>query len=58
VKTEKLATSPAMIAYGRRPLPVAPPARTIGSTGRTQGEIAVMMPARKAIPSRTTRLQA
>jgi hypothetical protein len=54
VKTVKLRTSPPMIAYGRRLPPEAPPARTIGSTGSTQGETAVMTPAKKLIPSRST----
>ena len=35
-------------------LPVAAPASTIGSTGSTHGEMAVIRPARKAIPSRTS----
>ena len=52
VKTVKLRTSPATIAYGRRPPPDAPPARTIGSTGSTHGETAVITPAKKLIPSR------
>src|SRR4051812_19366760 len=42
-----------MIAYGRRRPPLAPPARTMGRTGSTHGETAVITPARKAIPSRT-----
>src|SRR4029450_4882358 len=50
VKIVKLPTSPRMITYGGRP--EAPPASRIGSTGRTQGEIAVMRPATNAIPSR------
>jgi hypothetical protein len=50
VKSVKLQTSPATIAYGRRRSPVAPPAKTMGSTGRTQGEIAVTMPATNATP--------
>ena len=37
----------------RRP-PLAPPASTIGSTGSTHGETAVIEPATKAIPSRTS----
>src|SRR5690348_519527 len=52
VKVAKLTTSPAMIAYGLRRPPVAPPAKRIGSTGNTHGEIAVTMPAAKAIGSR------
>jgi hypothetical protein len=57
VKALKLAISPAMIAYGRRPPPVAPPAKRMGSTGRTQGEIAVTKPAANPTRSRTiTRL--
>src|SRR5919109_2339919 len=51
VKTLKLPTSPRMIPYGRRP--EAPPASRMGRTGRTHGEIAVISPARKAIPSST-----
>ena len=54
VKRVKLATRPAMIANGRRPEPLAPPASTIGSTGRMHGDTAVITPARKPIPSRTT----
>ncbi len=43
------------MAYGRPRLPPeAPPAKMIGSTGSTHGEIAVITPARKPIPSRTT----
>jgi hypothetical protein len=38
-----------MIAYGRRLPPLAPPANRIGSTGNTHGEIAVTIPAPKAI---------
>ena len=41
-----------MIGSGFRP--EAPPARRIGRTGRTHGEIAVTIPATKAIPSRTS----
>src|SRR5262249_40419646 len=52
VKSVKLATSPAMIAYGRRLPPAAPPASTIGSTGRTHGETAVITPATNPISSR------
>jgi len=51
-KIEKLTTRPAMIANGRRRPPLAEPAKMSGSTGRTQGEIDVMMPARNPIPSR------
>ena len=51
VKTVKLTTSPATIAYGRRRPPAAPPASTIGSTGSTHGETAVITPATKPIPS-------
>ena len=54
VKTVKLRTSPAMIAYGRRRPPAAPPASRIGSTGRTHGEIAVTTPARKPIRRSST----
>ena len=48
----KLATRPAMIRSGRRPL--APPASTIGRTGRTHGDSAVTSPATKPTPSSTT----
>ena len=51
VKTTKLATRPVTIRSGLRP--VAPPASRIGSTGSTQGEIAVTTPARNPIPRRT-----
>ena len=51
VNTVKLATRPAMIAYGRRRPPAAPPASTIGSTGSTQGDTAAMTPATKPIAS-------
>jgi hypothetical protein len=55
VNAVKLATSPATIATGLRPPPVALPANTIGRTGRTHGEIAVTIPATNAIArSRTT----
>ena len=37
-----------MIANGLRRPPVAPPAKTIGSTGSTHGEIAVMKPGGEA----------
>ena len=50
VKSVKLQTSPATIAYGRLLSSLAPPANTIGSTGRTQGESAVTMPATNATP--------
>ncbi len=53
IETRKVTASPAMIAYGRRRLPLAPPASTIGSTGRTHGEIAVISPATKANPIAT-----
>ena len=45
---------PAMIAKGFLRLPVAPPAKMIGSTGSTQGEMAVMNPAARPIPIRTS----
>ena len=54
VNSVKLATSPAMIANGRRAVPLAPPASTIGSTGRMHGDTAVMTPARNPMPSRTS----
>jgi hypothetical protein len=54
VKAVKLRTSPAMIANGFLRPPVAPPANTIGRTGSTQGEIAVMNPAASPIPIRTS----
>ena len=54
VKAVKLAMSPAMIANGLRRPPVAPPAKTIGRTGSTHGEIAVMKPAARPIPIRTS----
>ena len=54
VKAVKLATRPATMAYGRRASPLALPAKTIGSTGRTQGEIAVTIPATNAIATRTS----
>ena len=47
----KVVIRPAAIAYGRLVLP-APPASTIGSTGRMQGVNAVMMPAANAIGTR------
>jgi hypothetical protein len=44
-----------MIANGRHLLPPATlPANRTGRTGSTHGEIAVITPARKAMPSRTT----
>ena len=51
VKTVKLTTTPATMRSGFRP--EAPPARRIGSTGSTHGEIAVTMPATKPMPRRT-----
>ena len=54
IETTNIVTSPATIAYGRRRPPLAPPARTMGRTGSTHGETAVITPARNAIPSRTT----
>jgi hypothetical protein len=45
---------PAMIANGFLRPPVAPPAKTIGSTGSTHGEMAVMNPAARPIPIRTS----
>ena len=50
MKTVKLTTMPVTIASGRRP--VAPPARTIGSTGSTHGESAVTIPATNPIAIR------
>ena len=43
-----------MIANGFRRPPVAPPAKTIGSTGSTQGEMAVMNPAARPMPISTS----
>ena len=57
VKTVKLTTSPAMMANGLRGPPVAPPASTIGSTGRTHGETAVTIPATKATPRSSSILE-
>ncbi len=54
VNAVKLTISPAMIANGFRRLPVAPPAKMIGSTGSTHGEMAVMNPAARPIPIRTS----
>ena len=55
VKVVNETTRPAMIAYGRQRLSLAAlPASRSGSTGSTQGESAVMTPARKAIPRRTS----
>ena len=52
-------TRPATMAYGRRrSVLVALPARRIGSTGRTHGEIAVMTPARNATTRRTSTSEA
>jgi hypothetical protein len=42
----------------RRSVLVALPASRIGKTGSTHGEIAVMTPARKAIPRRTSTREA
>jgi hypothetical protein len=52
VNTTKLVTSPAMMRTGFRP--EAPPARSTGSTGSTHGEMAVISPATKPIPRRTS----
>ena len=50
VNSVKNVTSPATIAYGRRGVAeVPPPARMIGSTGRTHGLNAVITPAANAI---------
>jgi hypothetical protein len=58
VKAVNEITRPVTIAYGRsRFVVVVLPARRIGSTGSTQGEIAVMIPARKAMPRRTSILR-
>ena len=54
IETTNVVSRPAMIANGRRRPPLAPPARTMGRTGSTHGEIAVITPARNAIPSRTS----
>jgi hypothetical protein len=48
-EAKKVRQSPAMIAWGRRPPPLALPAKTIGSTGYAHGEIAVIAPTRKAV---------
>src|SRR5262245_44548750 len=53
VKTPKLSANPATIASGRRRPPVADPASTIGRTGSTHGDTAVITPARKPMPTRT-----
>src|SRR5262245_1244276 len=53
VKTAKLSANPATIANGRRRPPVADPASTIGRTGSTHGDTAVITPARKPMPTRT-----
>jgi hypothetical protein len=54
VNAVKLTISPAMIANGLRRLPVAPPAKMIGRTGSTHGEIAVMKPAARPMPISTS----
>ncbi len=46
-------TSPVAMAYGRRFVPLLPPASTIGSTGRMHGVNAVRIPAANAIGIRT-----
>ena len=51
VNTVKLTSSPATIAYGRRVPPAAPPASTIGSTGNTHGDTAVITPATNPMAS-------
>ena len=53
----KVVISPAAIAYGRRFVSAeAPPASTIGSTGRMQGVNAVITPAANAIGTRMAML--
>ena len=53
VNVVKLTTRPAMIANApRRPSPAALPAKTIGSTGSTHGERAVITPAMNPIANR------
>ena len=47
-----------MDLHRRRSVLVALPASRIGKTGSTQGEIAVMTPARKAIARRTSTREA
>jgi hypothetical protein len=55
VKVVNETTRPATIANGRLGFVlVALPASRMGRTGRTQGEIAVMTPARNAIPRSTS----
>src|SRR5271157_3340077 len=53
VKAVKLTTNPARTPKGRALPPPTPPERTIGRTGRMQGERIVMTPERKANPRRT-----
>lgn len=52
VNAVKLTTSPATITRGRLAEPLVLPAKMIGRTGRTHGEIAVTMPATNAMPMR------
>ena len=47
-ETRKHVARPAMIAYGRRRFSPTPPPSTIGRTGSTHGETAVISPATKA----------
>src|SRR5581483_5391124 len=56
-ETRKQVARPATIANGRRRPPLAPPASTIGSTGRTQGEIAVIRPATNASATATASMR-
>src|SRR5262249_38399009 len=57
IETKKQVASPAMIAYGRRRLPPTPLPSTIGRTGKTHGEIAVISPATKASGIATTTIR-
>src|SRR5262245_63632674 len=57
METKKQVASPAMIAYGLRRLPPTPLPSTIGRTGKTQGEIAVISPATKASGIATTTIR-
>ena len=58
VNAEKLTTRPATIANGFLRPPVAPPAKMIGRTGSTHGEMAVMNPAARPMPIRTSMVSA
>jgi hypothetical protein len=52
VKRVKLATKPVTTPRGLDLPPAAPPERTMGRTGRMQGESIVITPERKAKPRR------